>query len=107
MSKLLDNHISVFALTGTYVRCRLLTKIRIFDAHKNEKNGDAAELLNGENGEMVKMRRWIISTCNGQNKHTKSELYYGNDSGMTREWLGNGSETDANNQPPDTLLQGG
>ena len=27
--------------------------------------------------------------------------------GMTREWFGNGSETDANNQPPDTLLQGG
>ena len=52
MSKLLDNHIAVSTLTGTKVRCRLLTKIRIFDAHKNEKNGDAT--LNGANGEMVK-----------------------------------------------------
>ena len=42
---------------------------------------------------MVEMRRWIISTCNGQNKHTKSELCYGNDSGMAREWLENGSGT--------------
>ena len=33
------------------MRYRLLTKIRIFDAHKNDKNGDAAELLNGANGE--------------------------------------------------------
>ena len=33
--------------------------------------------------------------------------WFGNDSGTVRKWFGNGSETDANNQPPDTLLQGG
>ena len=54
MSKLPDNHIAVSALTGTKVRCRLLTKTRDCIPHKNEKNGDAAELLNGEMVRMVK-----------------------------------------------------
>ena len=52
MSKLPDNHIPVSVLTGTKVLCRLLTKIRDCIPHKNDKN-EAAELLNGENGEMV------------------------------------------------------
>ena len=51
MSKLLDNHITVSTLTGTMVLCRLLTKTRDCIPHKNDKNGDAAELLNGANGE--------------------------------------------------------
>ena len=45
MSKLLDNHIAVSTLTGTKVRCRLLTKIRDCIPHKNEKN-HAPEVLN-------------------------------------------------------------
>ena len=31
-------------------------KTRIFDAHENDKNGDAAELLNGEMVQMVTQR---------------------------------------------------
>ena len=55
MSKLLDNHIAVSALTGTKVRCRLLTKTRDCIPHKNDKNGDATlNGANGENGGMVK-----------------------------------------------------
>ncbi len=43
MSKLPDNHVAVSALTGTKVPCRLLTKTRIFDAHKNcQKRGAGA-----------------------------------------------------------------
>ena len=79
MSKLPDNHIPVSALTGTKVLCRLLTKIRDCIPHKNSKNhapealngelinGDAAELLNGENGEMVRMvtLRLMVKWWNG------------------------------------------
>ena len=46
MSKLPDNHVAVSALTGTKVPCRLLTKIRIFDAHKNgQKRGAGGAML--------------------------------------------------------------
>ena len=64
MSKLLGNHISVSALTGTKVPCRLLTKTRIFDAHKNGQKrvrrgrNDAPEVLNDGviNGDAAELR---------------------------------------------------
>ncbi len=37
-------------------------------------NGDAAELLNGENGGMVRMRRWMISTCNRRKNKTGARV---------------------------------
>ena len=101
MSKLLDNHIAVSTHNQGCVYSKpshrvaikrnkvlfteqALTKIRIFDAHKNDKNealealngglinGDAT--LNGENGEMVKMRRWMISTCNRRKNKTGARV---------------------------------